>query len=75
LYSEGDKSKVSNSNDKKSKSDETIPAAILHAAAGSNEHFFLHASTMSIPDLNINNVSSPLPQWWKDVIEQWDEVK
>lgn len=80
LYSEGDKRKVSNSNDKKSKyqetnsSDETIPAEILQAAASSRETFFLHANTISIPDMDINNVSAPLPQCWMEVLEQWDEV-
>lgn len=50
---------------------EPIPAAILEAV-GEKEQFFLHASAIKIPELDIN-VESSLPSWWNGIIMQWDE--
>jgi 23S rRNA-/tRNA-specific pseudouridylate synthase len=82
LYSDHNKSKPSTSRDRQSKQkvrakpgeDKSMPPAIREAAC-SKEQFFLHASSISIPDIGLDDVHAPLPKLWKDVLMQWEELK
>ncbi|KAL7489690.1 hypothetical protein ACHAW6_015378 [Cyclotella cf. meneghiniana] len=55
-----------------SNGDETIPCAI-HRVTGVKEQFFLHAQTLSISEMGLH-VESPLPLWWDDVFNHWEET-
>jgi 23S rRNA-/tRNA-specific pseudouridylate synthase len=79
LYSESSKRPLPKSRDKKNKQnkdaevEDTIPAAVRQAAS-TKEHFFLHASTISIDELGVHS-DAVIPKWWQDVLDKWDVVQ
>eukprot|EP00584_Thalassiosira_punctigera_P007647 CAMPEP_0172528178 /NCGR_PEP_ID=MMETSP1067-20121228/2647_1 /TAXON_ID=265564 ORGANISM="Thalassiosira punctigera, Strain Tpunct2005C2" /NCGR_SAMPLE_ID=MMETSP1067 /ASSEMBLY_ACC=CAM_ASM_000444 /LENGTH=521 /DNA_ID=CAMNT_0013312049 /DNA_START=366 /DNA_END=1931 /DNA_ORIENTATION=+ len=51
-----------------------VPKAISDLLENSNdqhERFFLHAKSLSIPEVGIS-VNAPLPVWWFETIDHWD---
>jgi 23S rRNA pseudouridine1911/1915/1917 synthase len=45
------------------------PPAIANIVTDGRQRFFLHASSLSIPDYDID-VQSPLPCWWEEAISE-----
>lgn len=53
----------------------TLPSAI-RGCEDEKEHFFLHAETIEISDLDVHvNVSAPIPQWWGNTLDQLKELE
>jgi len=45
----------------------TEPKPLLEAVSSGSQRFFLHASTLLIPELGID-VNAPLPSWWVEAV-------
>ena len=45
-------------------------ADLANSAQDQPERFFLHAASLSIPELGIS-VDAPLPTWWRETVARW----
>lgn len=50
--------------------DSRLSEAVSNLTNGNQQKFFLHASTLVIPECGVD-VEAPLPLWWKDAISEF----